>query len=76
MTTTRFVIVLTGWLMAGFIANYLDWIEPDGASIGWWLMMGIPGGLYAALLLGSFAFSVIALFLALLAPRSSGRQGR
>lgn len=70
MTPTRFVIVLTGWLMAGFVANYLGWIGPDGAGVGWWLMMGIPGGLYAVLLLGGLAFSVIALYLTMFAPRS------
>ena len=69
MTPSHVVISLTVWLMTGLVANYLGWIGPDGTGVGWWLLMGIPGGIYAALLLGALAFTVIALYLAMLASR-------
>jgi hypothetical protein len=69
MRSGRLVVILTMWLVFGMLVNATGLLSEG--SIGWWVCFGIPGGLYALLIFGSIAFSVVALFLALLAPSLS-----
>jgi hypothetical protein len=68
MSPLRISVTLSGWLMIGFIANYIGVITPEVNSLWWWLLMGIPGALIVTILFGGFIVSVSMLFIALLAP--------
>jgi hypothetical protein len=61
VTISRFVIALTAWLGIGLIAHYAG-VVSEG-TLNWYLLLGIPGAIYALILFAGPAFVVIVLYI-------------
>ena len=62
--STRYVLVLAGWLSVGLVAHFFLHIKPGG--LAWWLLMGLPAAATLLTLLAVGAVGVVGLFLSVM----------